>query len=90
MALRQRQTTRAEAPRIPVPDPLMAEPVDAVEEAHAVAALVPPEVREQMIAEAAYYRAELRGFEAGSEWEDWYQAEAEIDRLIAVDQLVAS
>ncbi len=35
-----------------------------------------------MIAEAAYYRAERRGFATGGEMEDWVQAEAEIDRLI--------
>lgn len=33
---------------------------------------------EQMIAEAAYYRAEKRGFEAGHEVEDWLAAEREI------------
>jgi hypothetical protein len=32
--------------------------------------------REQMIAEAAYYRAQQRGFEPGSEMSDWLQAEA--------------
>lgn len=32
---------------------------------------------------AAYYIAERRGFTGGSEVEDWVQAEAEIDRLIA-------
>ena len=35
-----------------------------------------------MIAEAAYYRAERRGFAAGNEMEDWLQAETEIDSLI--------
>ena len=34
--------------------------------------------REQMIAEAAYYRAEQRGFVPGNEMSDWLQAEAEI------------
>ena len=41
-----------------------------------------PEEREQMIAEAAYYRAERRGFAPGYEMEDWMQAEIEIDSLI--------
>lgn len=31
-----------------------------------------------MIAEAAYYRAQRRGFEPGRELEDWLAAEAEI------------
>lgn len=30
------------------------------------------------IAEAAYYRAERRGFEPGGETEDWLAAEAEV------------
>ncbi len=37
------------------------------------------ERRNAMIAEAAYYRAERRGFESGFELEDWLEAEAEID-----------
>ena len=41
-----------------------------------------PEEREYMIAEAAYYRAERRGFAPGNEMEDWLQAETEIDSLI--------
>ncbi len=35
-----------------------------------------------MIAEAAYYRAEARGFATGYELEDWLEAEAEVDRAI--------
>ncbi|MBK6396063.1 MAG: DUF2934 domain-containing protein [Betaproteobacteria bacterium] len=34
--------------------------------------------RRQMVAEAAYYRAERRGFAPGSEVEDWLEAEAQI------------
>lgn len=37
------------------------------------------EERHRMIAEAAYLRAEARGFR-GDPLEDWLQAEAEIDR----------
>lgn len=43
----------------------------------------PVELRRQWIAEAAYYIAERRGFEGGSAEDDWRQAEAEIDRLLA-------
>ena len=32
-----------------------------------------------MIATAAYYRAEQRGFHSGYEMEDWLAAEAEVD-----------
>jgi hypothetical protein len=31
-----------------------------------------------MVATAAYYRAEARGFEGGSAQDDWYEAEAEL------------
>lgn len=44
---------------------------------------VTPEQRHFMIAEAAYYRAERRGFEGGYEWQDWMDAEAEIERMIS-------
>ena len=37
-----------------------------------------PALRHAMIAEAAYYRAERRGFAPGCELEDWLQAEAEL------------
>ena len=44
--------------------------------------LTPDELR-QMIATAAYRRAEERGFEPGHELEDWLAAEAEIRDLLA-------
>jgi len=37
-----------------------------------------PEALYRLIAVAAYYRAERRGFEPGSELEDWLNAEAEV------------
>lgn len=40
------------------------------------------EERCRLIAEAAYYRAQARGFAPGQETEDWLQAEAEIDRKL--------
>jgi len=44
---------------------------------------VTPERRLQMIAEAAYFRAEARGFAPGHEMEDWLAAEVEVDRLLS-------
>jgi hypothetical protein len=41
------------------------------------------EDRYRMIAEAAYYRAEQRGFTPGSELDDWLAAEIEVDALLA-------
>jgi hypothetical protein len=39
----------------------------------------PASSREALIATAAYYRAERRGFQPGHETEDWLAAEREID-----------
>jgi hypothetical protein len=54
------------------------------------AAVGPPtvseDVRRGMIAEAAYLRAERRGFAPGGEHEDWLAAEAEVDRLLKADR----
>jgi hypothetical protein len=45
-----------------------------------------PEQRAALIAEAAYFRAERRGFSPGHETEDWLAAEAEVDaRLLKAD-----
>ena len=38
--------------------------------------------RRAMIAEAAYYHAERRGFAPGGEEQDWLRAEAEVDVLL--------
>jgi hypothetical protein len=38
--------------------------------------------RQQMIAEAAYFRAEKRGFSGGEESRDWLEAEAEVDQRL--------
>ncbi len=40
------------------------------------------EAREEMIREAAYFRAERRGFESGHEIEDWLAAEREFERWL--------
>ena len=38
--------------------------------------------RDRLIAQAAYFRAEKRGFAPGCELQDWVEAEAEVLRLI--------
>ena len=42
---------------------------------------VDPETKQLMIAEAAYYCAEKRGFAPGCELEDWLEAEARIEAV---------
>lgn len=44
-----------------------------------LAAAITPEQRYRLIAEAAYHRAQQRGFAAGGELQDWLEAEAEVD-----------
>ena len=48
----------------------------------ATAEHVTEETRRAMIAEAAYFHAERRGFAPGNETEDWLRAEAEVDALL--------
>jgi hypothetical protein len=48
------------------------------------------EVRRAMIAEAAYLRAERRGFMPGYEEEDWLAAENEVDTLMRADHTAAA
>jgi hypothetical protein len=43
------------------------------------ARFVEPERRAGLIAEAAFFRAEKRGFSPGHEMEDWLAAESEVD-----------
>ncbi len=45
------------------------------------------EVRYRMISEAAYLRAERRGFMPGGEVEDWLAAEEEVDRLLKAEHV---
>lgn len=45
--------------------------------------------REQLIAEAAYFRAEQRGFAPGNEISDWLDAEADVERMLG-NQATAS
>lgn len=44
---------------------------------------VSAEERNEMIAVAAYYLAEQRGFTAEGATDDWLQAEQQIDRMLA-------
>lgn len=46
----------------------------------------PPQIsedlRQQMIAEAAYYRAEQRGFHPDDHLRDWLEAEEEVEKML--------
>ena len=45
---------------------------------------IDPEQRLAMIAQAAYFRAERRGFTPGYEAEDWLAAESEVDTALTL------
>jgi len=84
MSTRPKTDTPA-APIVTPPLPPLPQGADARSPgAHARSASVhahfdPASSREALIATAAYYRAEQRGFQPGHETEDWLAAEREID-----------
>jgi hypothetical protein len=43
--------------------------------------------RQTLIATAAYYRAQARGFEAGHELEDWVAAERDVDLALVAERV---
>jgi len=51
-----------------------------------VPAAAPHERLQAQIAEAAYYRAERRGFAPGQEIDDWLAAEAEVLARVGADE----
>lgn len=50
------------------------------------ASSIDPDVRRQLVAAEAYFRAERRGFVAGYELEDWVAAEAAVDSQLRQTQ----
>ena len=69
----------AKPPAVATP---VAKPVAVAPAKAAAKPAVDPQVRLRMIAEAAYYLAEKRGFIHGHHDQDWAQAEREIDALL--------
>ena len=51
---------------------------------------VTPDLRQSLIAEAAYYLSERRGFQPGHELDDWLNAERQIDAAIGPDPASSS
>lgn len=60
-------------------------PKSANHTVHPVPQPMTPEQRYQMIAEAAYFRAQRQGF-CGNPAQDWLEAEADIDRALLQSQ----
>lgn len=63
---------------LPLKQPAAADTAFAVSEQNGAAAAPIAETVRRSIEEAAYYRAEKRGFEPGYDVDDWLAAEAEI------------
>lgn len=59
-----------------------AEPVSIIGRSAAFMEPVDVQRRQAMVAEAAYYRAEARGFDPGHELDDWLEAEQDVERLL--------
>jgi Protein of unknown function (DUF2934) len=79
-----RTTKKKTTPPVTPQPPTTPEPTE-VTAAHLERREIPSfsESREARIAEAAYWRAERRGFVAGQELDDWLAAEREVDDDIA-------
>jgi DUF2934 family protein len=69
-------TIKKRAPRKAAATPA---PAKSKAAANKPAGFVGPGQRAALIAKAAYFRAESRGFAPGRETEDWLAAEAEVD-----------
>lgn len=72
---------KTRGPRVPNPDHAEIVRMAAVEATSRAAE------RCQMIATAAYFRAQQRGFEPGHELEDWFAAETEITHAQQLEAL---
>jgi len=69
------------APRTAIEDAIL-ENIDGSKPLAEGITQVDPELRHEIIATAAYFIAEQRGFAPGHEEEDWYRAEAAVDRQL--------
>lgn len=59
-------------------------PTESVAAMRKLGAIAEPDRRHSMIAEAAYYASERRGFAPGHEYDDWLAAEKQLDAVASV------
>lgn len=69
----KKSTAKTAAPKSSTPRTKKAKPGNGA---------ISEEMRQHMIREAAYYRAEHRGFSGAADMEDWLVAEQEIDAML--------
>jgi hypothetical protein len=72
-----------EAAKTPEPTKPAAEAAKSTKATAAKTAVLTPAERMKMIAEAAYYLAEKRGFSGGNELTDWVAAEKQVDAILS-------
>jgi hypothetical protein len=72
----EKRTARKRAPKADAP---------ATAQPQVAAVEISADARRAMIAEAAYLRAEARGFAPGYELDDWIAAESEVDSLLEAE-----
>jgi Protein of unknown function (DUF2934) len=75
-------TTAKRAPRQPARRSLPADPKGTPQSAPDRAIGLTPDERHTLVARAAYFRAEARGFAPGRELDDWYDAELEVNQRL--------
>jgi hypothetical protein len=77
-----RKPAKPAAPKAAPPKPAVQAPEPRKAAAEKPSPPISAHERERLVAEAAYYRAQRRGFTPGYELQDWVEAEAEVNRLI--------
>ncbi len=75
-----KNSSASKAPKKPVVTTATTTPTTTIDSKKKMA--INPEERYRMVAVAAYYRAEKRGFVGGDPAQDWVDAEAEVTQLI--------
>jgi len=87
-AVKKPAASKTAAAKPPSPKTVAAKPTNSKATAAKKAAKgngkahITPEQRYRMICDAAYFRAERRGFVGGNPGDDWIAAEAEVDELL--------
>jgi len=74
-----KKTTRRKATAAELTDSAAMVVLESTASPNGASTSVDPDVRRQLVAAEAYFRAERRGFAAGNELDDWVAAEAAVD-----------
>jgi Protein of unknown function (DUF2934) len=83
----KKTTRRKTAAALPeLTDGAVMEVLESAQSEMAASMSIDPDVRRQLVAAEAYFRAERRGFAAGNELEDWVAAERAVDSRLAQTQ----